>query len=103
MRNPKETERLVEETLNSLDKLQAVDAEPFLFTRIQSRLARKNEAANIPNNLSMYRLAAVLACVLLINIISYQASLKTQVSKYSPEHNAALANEYNLEANFYAY
>ncbi|TFF35749.1 hypothetical protein [Mucilaginibacter psychrotolerans] len=103
MKNAKETERLAEETLNSLDNLQTIEPEPFLFTRIQSRIARKNEAAIIQNRVSMYRLAAVLICILFINIISYQAALKAPGSKPGSDVKAAFANEYHLEDNFYAY
>ena len=100
MRTQQEIERMAEQTLNSLDNLQQVEAGEYLYAKIRQRM--DNSANIVPahyNNRVMLRLAAILIVFIGINCASLYV-LKHSTGKASNSSGAdAFAKAYNLNAN----
>jgi len=65
------TAKRAEEALKSIDNIQAVEANDFLFTRIQSRMETKKVADKNARIKLWYRLSAVLLVFVMLNATSY--------------------------------
>jgi hypothetical protein len=105
MRDFEKAERLAEETLKSLDQLQPVEVNDFLFTRIKSRMATQKINAMKERTLALYRLSALLLLFLVINVSSYYW-FKHEGSKPSSEDKTGIksfSSEYHLQDTSYDY
>lgn len=107
MKTKIEIERLADETLNSLDRIQQVDANEFLYTRIEARSRKHREQFIGVKYLS--GLSAALVLFISLNMASYyflsdKGPERTQVAKQQKSTAAeALAAEYNLSSDQYSY
>jgi len=105
MKNIKDAERLAEETLKSIDGIEQVEVNDYLFTRIQSRIEMR-KAANEPVNLTyLYKLAATLLFFTCINIIAFNyLTNKNQVNNNQKKNGIdAFAEDYSLNQNISNY
>jgi hypothetical protein len=84
----KAKEHKIEETLSSLENIKRAEANPFLFTRIESKLQISKEVLLKPS--LVWSMAACVLVVLSINIftLSHFAKSKTDIN------SNALSNEY---------
>lgn len=77
MRTPREIEELTTQALTSLDNLQPVEANPFLYQKIKHRMVQSRQAAARHAGL-MVRLSAALLLFLCINVASFYFFSKKQ-------------------------
>jgi len=98
MKNKKEAEKLAEEALKSIDQIEAVEVNDFLFTRIQNRLDIKISGMESGKLRSLYRLAAMLVLFTAINLLSfdYLTTKSSNSNKQKSNTTYAFAKEYNL-------
>jgi hypothetical protein len=79
MKNLKEAEKLADEALKSIDNIQAVEVNEFLYTPIKSRIEALDEPFERASAWPLYRLAAMLLLLLpsiLFHSIIYQAAVQ---------------------------
>ena len=104
MKTKQEIENEVGQTLNSLDSLQQLEANEFLYTKIAQRI---NNGRTIPlhYNRVMLRLAAVLILFIGINCASYYIiKQRGQATGTKITTGAdAFVNAYNLNTNLDSY
>ena len=105
MKKRAEAEKLADEALRSIDDIQAAAVNDFIFTRIQSAIAAKKNAAIIRKLKTMYRLSAILVLFIALNIGSYYIlkQNKSIITKQKTSGIAAFADYYNLEQSSYNY
>jgi hypothetical protein len=70
MRTKSEIEKLAEETLNSIDAVEQVAANDFLFTRIQARIKDNTRQQSVPVK-ALSILSATLLLFIGLNTVSY--------------------------------
>ncbi|MFN8250347.1 MAG: hypothetical protein U0V75_00600 [Ferruginibacter sp.] len=68
--NNDQLNKLVDDTLNSLDGVQPASPKPYLFTRLTARMQRKNDGAWDSALRFISRPAVAMACVLLVVAIN---------------------------------
>jgi hypothetical protein len=88
-------EKLVEETLESLDGISRARANPFLFTRVEVRLKQgKSGWEQLTAYVSRPAIALAVLCMVIFSnaVVMYWQSAKEEV----PEQQLALTEEYNL-------
>lgn len=104
MKNKQEIERQVEQTLNSLNNLQAAEGNEYLYSKIINRM-QYNRQETVKTNQLMLRLSLALALFVCVNGMSYYV-LSSRASK-SPNQSAsgksAFADTYQLNGNDYSY
>lgn len=105
MKNLKDAEKLAEETLKSIDNIQALEVNEFIFTRIQNHLEIKRNGYEKIKLKSMHRLAAALLLIITINIISvkYLANKSNSDSTQQTSGINAFASDYKLHENLNNY
>lgn len=62
-------EKKIELTLKSLDKVRKAEADPYLFSRIEAHLAGV-PVEFVTGTATLYRFAAVLAALLIMNVMT---------------------------------
>jgi hypothetical protein len=92
MKNNQDIEKAVQQTLNSLDNLQQLEANEFLYAKIKQRMDNTAKVVPMNYNRVMLRLAAVLILFIGINAISF----------YALKHNSANATQTTSGANSFA-
>jgi hypothetical protein len=105
MKNIQGIEEQVQQTLNSLDNLQQLEANPFLHAKIVNRMANKQASIPIVYNKLMVRLAAVLCLFICINVVSFYV-LKQKTNTVNTKNYTgvdAFANAYGLNNNLNSY
>ena len=105
MKEHKDAEKFAEEVLSSIDQIQAVEVNDFIFTRIQNRLNRRQQAA-LTKTRVLYRLSIALLMFFILNAASYYLFLKTpsRASGKQPTSGlSAFASEYQITQNSYNY
>jgi len=106
MKNTNDAEKLAEDTLKSLDNIESADANDFIFTRIQNRLAAKQQVPVKEKLKLMYTLSAMLLFFIVVNIISFNY-LSTNTNAVNTRQKtsglSAFATDYNLDQNSYNY
>lgn len=70
MKTQQEIEQLTENTLNSLDGLKPLEANPYLYAKILNRMGQARQATAKHARL-MFRLSMALLLILFINIGSF--------------------------------
>lgn len=99
MKKSEDIEREAEQALNSLDNMQAAEANEFLYTRIKNRM-EYNEAANFAHRKNvLLRLAVVLLLFVGINLLSFYKLNKPEKSKQTETGIEAFAKAYGLNIN----
>lgn len=87
----------VEKTLQSLDDLSRARANPFLFTRIKSRMERSNGWDRFTSFLSRPAVAlAMVILVLLINVLVLTNTGNSQAPETETIAVSDMADEYTL-------
>ncbi len=88
-------EEEVNKTLESLDQIERVEGNPFLYTRIQERMRTQSQASTSSNYLAILRLslAAILLAVNVGGVYSYYK--KVQEVKQTVVLDS-MASEYGL-------
>jgi len=95
----KNIEQLVNETLNSLDGVERVEANPFLFTRIEQRLNNRYRTSASTKQRLMPVLAVALVLFISLNVFSYfkvNNDNSSATSSKSDNGIETFSNEYNL-------
>ena len=82
----------IEETLNSLDNVERAEANPFLLAKIRHKLGGETESI-LPLQWS-WRLAVVMATVVIMNVFTMQNLLKNKSENSSGA--GAVATEYSI-------
>lgn len=85
-------EQRIDRVLNSLDGVQRAEANPFLYTKLQARLQRR-EGGMLPFNWS-WRLAAVMLTIVLLNAATIYHFYRQQGGRSSEA--AVIAQDYSL-------
>ena len=105
MKNKQETERLTEATFNSLDNLQQVEANEFLYAKIRNRMQANEFQERVTYNRLMVKLSVALGLFICINGVSFYLFQHRQnkPAKTTTSPAAAFAEEYSLKDNSYNY
>jgi hypothetical protein len=108
MKNIKDAEKFAEKALKSLDNIQAIEANDFIFTRILSRMETKAQASKKVRVKLLYRLSAVLLLFVMLNATSYFVLKPVKGQTTNIKHKtttgiAAFADDYQLEQGSYNY
>ena len=106
MKTKNEIERLAEETLKSIDHIQQVEANNFLFTRIESQMTADNYQPGFAAIKYLSRLSIALVLFIGLNTLTYyflSDKVTEPVVKQKSTAAEALATEYNLSTNQYSY
>ena len=105
MKNQQEIEQLAEQTLNSLNNVQQLEANEYLHSKILQRMNDSRKVIPMAYNRVMLRLAAVLVLFIGINAVSFymlkQSDNTVTVNKAATAD--AFANAYNLNNNLDSY
>lgn len=105
MRTPKEIAQLADETLAGLDQLRQVEANSFLFAKIQGRMQYKNQHNRVAGVKTLSKLCAALILFIGLNIGSYLMLNKIPEQHTEAPGSAAeaIANDYHLNTDQYSY
>lgn len=88
-------DKLVEETLDSLEGITRAKANPFLFTRVEARLKQgKSSWEQLTTYISRPAFALAILCMVIFSnaIVMYWQAAKEEV----PDNQVALTEEYNM-------
>lgn len=109
MKTQQEIEQLTEGALNSLDGLQPLEANPYLYSKIRNRMAQARQATAKHAKL-MFRLSMALLLFLFINVGSFYMLNKWQQpsnkisGKEKPKTGInAVSEEFFPKAESYSY
>lgn len=86
----KEVQQNIEETLNSLDRIQRAEASPFLYSKIWLRMQPANDY--VPQNLA-WRMIAALLIIALLNVLTIR---RFNADKQNNSGAQSVASEYNI-------
>jgi hypothetical protein len=105
MKNQQEIEQKAEQTLNSLNNMQQLEANEYLHSKILQRMNDNRKVIPMAYNRVMLRLAAVLILFIGINAVSFyvlkQSGNTVTVKKAATAD--AFADAYNLNNNVDSY
>jgi hypothetical protein len=104
MKAQNDIEQLADETLNSLNGLQQLEANGFLFAKIQARMqSRKQQQYATVKTLA--KLSVALLLFIGLNSVSYYLLNKKRPQSIQQQSTTAqaFANEYNLNVGQYNY
>lgn len=96
-------DKLVEETLSSLDGAAKASPAPFLLTRIKAKIANRQEQPSLWERAGILLARptvafAVLGSVLLMNVYIINASLGGNNNGMGVQNNSVMSDEYSLNA-----
>ena len=104
MKNKQDLEKQAEQTLNSLDNLQQVEANAFLDAKVLYRMQMRHDTPATNTGKLMMRLAGVLCLFICLNITTY---LVLKQPKHTTTKNIngvdAFADAYGLNNNSNSY
>jgi hypothetical protein len=104
MKNNQDIEKAVQQTLDSLDNLQQLEANEFLYAKIRQRMDNTAKVVPMNYNRVMLRLAAVLVLFIGINGVSFYVLKHSNSSASQTTSGAnAFADAYNLNSNTDSY
>jgi hypothetical protein len=101
MTSKEKIQQEIEQTLQCLDDVKRAEANPFIFTRIQARMAKKDSAWERTFSF-ISRPAIAMAIVLLVMAVNGWALLGSNSNNNTISDSATvseLANEYNIVAS----
>ncbi len=100
MDTPKHIDQEVEKTLGVLDELERVEGNPFLYSRLEAKLAAESQAVKKPFLAPALRWAAMLIILIVANIFTF-----TQLTPTDPQMTelAALASDYAWDSSTQSY
>ena len=88
----KDFQKKIGDTLNSLDRLQRAEANPFLAAKIRHRLQEAGHEPAVPAQWS-WRLAVVMVIFLVLNFITVQQVMKEKENNSGAN---AVATDYSI-------
>ena len=88
--------KLVEDAMNSLEGLNRVEANPFLYGKVQHRLSIRQNAKGYGK--WMYSLAFALFILIIVNVYSFSSFVNGRSIKGSQTGIEAFANDYNINS-----
>lgn len=105
MKNIQEIEQLTEATLNSLNNLQPIEANEFLYAKIMHRMQVNEQQERITYNRLMVKLSVALGLFICLNGVSFYVlqHQQSKTTKTTAATKAAFAEEYSLKDNSYNY
>ncbi|MES2379252.1 MAG: hypothetical protein V4553_21855 [Bacteroidota bacterium] len=104
MKNNQDIEKAVQQTLDSLDNLQQLEANEFLYAKIRQRMDNTAKVVPMNYNRVMLRLAAVLVLFIGINGLSFYVLKHSSAPATQTTSGAnAFADAYNLNSNTDSY
>ncbi|MGZ3757515.1 MAG: hypothetical protein ACXVAY_04970 [Mucilaginibacter sp.] len=107
MKNKQDVEKLAETTLASLDNLQHVEANEFLYGKVINRMQMREALDRKSSQRLMLKLAVALVAFIGINAASFyvfeQQQHKTHPKSTGATGAAAFAQEYSLQNSSYNY
>jgi len=83
-------ENEIKRTLESLDGIKRAEANPFLFTRIESRLEKPEN-----NNAHIVRYVVIAAVILILNVISILVYRSVSVDAGNSGQTETIVQEFN--------
>lgn len=104
MKNKQEIEKAVEQTLNSLDGVQQLEANEYLYVKILNRM-RDDRQEVVKFNRLMLRLSFVLTLFVCLNGLTYYLLTVKPAPKQGKTvtGSSAFENAYQLNNNSYSY
>lgn len=102
MKTLREIEELTESTLNSLDNLQTVEANEYLYAKVKNRLLQNRQNTAAYTRL-MLRLSLALLLFLSINVASFYLLNTRQHTANKPKGINAFSQAYFPRNNSYNY
>jgi len=87
-------EKLIDETLESINGAKRATPKPFLLTRINARLAEKNALANIWTRVGMILTSPAYAIAGILIILLINAIVISQVNTSSSQNSAGTKDEF---------
>lgn len=105
MKSQQEIDRLTESALNSLDNLQQVEANDFLYSKIVNRIQMRQQQDRAGFRRLMVRLSFALVLFAGINVASFLIleHQRNKPQKPVKANEAAFASEYSLTDDGYNY
>ena len=104
MKTPLELEQLANRALTSLDNLQQVDANEYLYSKIVNRMQTARLETAAQNRRWMFRLTGALVLFLGINVASFYLLTKPKpASAKTTTGIAAVNQEYFAKTDTYSY
>jgi hypothetical protein len=105
MKSREEIERLTEDTLNSLDNMQQVEANEFLYGKVINRMQMNERKERLTYRRLVLRLSFTLVLFAGINIASFYVlqHRETRTTKPVSSSANAFAREYSLTGENYNY
>jgi hypothetical protein len=105
MKNKQEIEQLTNATLNSLNKLQPVEANEFLYAKVMHKMQVNEQQERVTYSRLMVKLSVALGLFICLNGVSFYALQHQQnkTNKTTAATKAAFAEEYSLKDNSYNY
>ena len=94
----------VEKTLNAFDKIENIDENPFLFTRIQSEIENwkiNEKGLSLSGNIIS---SLILFLILSINIFTviFFLNSKTETTSANQTYFSAIYSEYSINHSYYS-
>jgi len=105
MKSQQEIDRITESALSSLDNLQQVEANDFLYSKIINRMQMRGQQDRAAFRSLMMRLSFALVLFAGINVASFLVleHQRNKPQKPAKLNEAAFASEYSLTNNGYNY
>lgn len=96
-------DKLVEETMNSLDGVAKASPAPFLLTRIKARMANRPEQPSLWERAGILLTRptvafAVLASILLMNVYIISSSVSGNNNGVTMQNTSVLSDDYSLNS-----
>ena len=100
MKHKQDIDKMIEETLNSLDGMQRAEPRPFFFTRLQQKLQNSNKSLWDELERFIARPAVALIGVALLIILNISLIITKEESSVpvNEQEEQAFAEEYSLNA-----
>jgi hypothetical protein len=94
----------VEKTLSAFDKIESIDENPFLFTRIQSEIENlkfNKKGLSLRGNIIQ---PVILFLILIINIFTavFFLSAKNETASTNQTYLSAISSEYSINHSYYS-
>ena len=96
MKNNEALQKEIDKTLNCLDSLNQVEANPFLYGKIQQRLLLSKQESAFYGKW-MYRFAFMISVLIAVNIYCFSSFLVNKNDSNKVTGIEAFAKEYNIE------
>lgn len=97
MKNNNGYDKWVEDAMNSLEGLKRVEANPFLYGKVQNRLAGRQNAKGYGK--WMYSFAFALFILIILNVYSFSSFTNSKSIKGNHSGIEAFANDYNINSS----